>query len=75
VDPNCTCYCCRNFSRAYLRHLYKSEEILGSVLGTLHNIHFMLTLMRNIRASLANGTFFDLKAKWLDRKGEAQEEK
>ncbi len=75
VDPNCTCYCCRNFSRAYLRHLYKSEEILGSVLGTLHNIHFMLTLMRDIRASLADGTFFDLKAKWLDRKDEAQEEK
>lgn len=65
VDPNCTCYCCRNYSRAYLRHLYKSEEILGSVLGTLHNIHFMLTLMRDIRKSLREGTFFDLKEHWL----------
>ncbi|MBQ7529320.1 tRNA guanosine(34) transglycosylase Tgt [bacterium] len=70
VDPNCDCYCCRNFSRAYLRHLYKSEEILGSVLGTLHNIHFMLKLMRDIRASLANGTFFELKRHWLEMKEE-----
>ena len=68
VDPNCQCYCCRNFSRAYLRHLYKSEEILGSVLGTLHNIHFMLTLMRQIRASLEDGTFFELKREWLEKK-------
>lgn len=65
VDPNCSCYCCRNYSRAYLRHLYKSEEILGSVLGTLHNIHFMLKLMRDIRASLADGSFFELKEHWL----------
>ena len=72
VDPNCSCYCCQNFSRAYLRHLYKSEEILGSVLGTLHNIHFMLKLMRDIRASLADGTFFELKAKWLGDKEKAR---
>lgn len=68
VDPTCDCYCCQNFSRAYLRHLYKSEEILGAVLGTLHNIHFMLKLMRDIRASLADGTFFELKQHWLSRK-------
>lgn len=68
VDPNCDCYTCRNFSRAYLRHLYKSEEILGSVLGTLHNIHFMLKLMRDIRSSLADGTFFQLKQQWLSQK-------
>ena len=56
-----------------LRHLYKSEEILGSVLGTLHNIHFMLKLMRDIRASLADGTFFELKAKWLGDKEKARQ--
>lgn len=66
VDPDCPCYCCRNFSRAYLRHLFKADEILAYVLGTIHNLHFMLELMRQIRASLDDGTFPALKARWLD---------
>ncbi|MCR5660671.1 MAG: tRNA guanosine(34) transglycosylase Tgt [bacterium] len=68
VDPNCTCYCCENFSRAYLHHLYKSEEILGAVLGTLHNLHFMLKLMRDMRKAMEEGTFFEMKAAWLAQK-------
>lgn len=68
VDPNCTCYCCENFSRAYLHHLYKSEEILGAVLGTLHNLHFMLKLMRDMRKAMEEGTFFEMKAAWLAKK-------
>ena len=68
VDPECECYCCRNFSRAYLRHLFKADEILAYVLGTLHNLHFMLKLMRTIRASLDDGTFPELKARWLSRR-------
>jgi queuine tRNA-ribosyltransferase len=57
IDPGCACYTCRNYSRAYLKHLDRCNEILGSRLGTIHNLHFYLELMRAIRASLAAGTF------------------
>jgi queuine tRNA-ribosyltransferase/7-cyano-7-deazaguanine tRNA-ribosyltransferase len=66
VDPDCTCYTCRHFSRSYLRHLYKSDEILAYILGTIHNLHFMMELMRRIRASLEDGSFPRLKAAWLE---------
>ena len=56
VDPDCGCYVCRNFSRAYLRHLYQSGEILASVLNTHHNIHYYLDLMASARCAIeANG--------------------
>lgn len=57
LDPSCACYTCRNFSRAYLRHLDRCNEILGCRLNTLHNLHFYLELMRTIRATIADGTF------------------
>lgn len=49
LDPACACYTCRNYSRAYLRHLDRCNEILGSRLNTLHNLHFYLDLMRSLR--------------------------
>jgi hypothetical protein len=52
VEEECTCYTCRTFSRAYLRHLYKAGEISALRLGTIHNVHFMLELMRRIREAL-----------------------
>lgn len=57
VEEGCSCYCCRNFSRAYVRHLLNVGEILGVRLLTLHNIHFFMTFMRELRQSLADGTF------------------
>ena len=57
LDPSCTCYTCRNFSRAYLHHLHKVGEILGARLNTIHNLHYYLTLMGEIRAAIENGTF------------------
>ena len=57
VDPGCACYTCRNYSRAYLRHLDRCNEILGCRLNTIHNLHFYLELMRAIRASIAAGSF------------------
>ena len=57
VEEGCTCYCCENFSRAYVRHLVVSEEILAAVLLTLHNVHLVLTLMREMRAAILAGTF------------------
>ncbi|HEY6008779.1 MAG TPA: tRNA guanosine(34) transglycosylase Tgt, partial [Geobacteraceae bacterium] len=56
-DETCPCYTCRNYSRAYIRHLYKAGEILASRLITLHNLHHYLSLMRNIRAAVEEGRF------------------
>jgi len=55
IDPTCECYTCRNYSRAYLRHLDRCNEILGSRLNTIHNLHFYLSLMRALRAAIAAG--------------------
>jgi len=57
LDPACECYACRTFSRAYLRHLFNSDEILGLRLTTIHNLHFLLKLMKEIRESIAAGDF------------------
>ena len=57
LDPQCRCYTCRSFSRAYLRHLFQAGEILFSTLATLHNIHFYLEIMRGIRAAILAGCF------------------
>jgi queuine tRNA-ribosyltransferase len=65
VMEECACYCCRNFSRAYLRHLVISKEILGLHLATLHNLHFMLALMGEIREAVKEGRFAELKAEFL----------
>jgi len=65
VMEECSCYCCRNFSRAYLRHLVIGKEILGLHLATLHNLHFMLSLMSEIRDAVKEGRFPDLKAEFL----------
>ena len=56
LDPACDCYTCRNFSRAYLRHLDRCNEILGSRLNTIHNLHFYIGLMRSLRAAIRAGT-------------------
>ena len=52
LDPNCDCYTCRNYSKAYLRHLFKADEILSSMLMTNHNLHFLIDTMRHIRKSI-----------------------
>ncbi len=65
VMEECACYCCRNFSRAYLRHLVIAKEILGLHLATLHNLHFMLTLMAEVREAVREGRFPELRAEFL----------
>ncbi len=57
VEAGCECYCCRHFTRAYVRHLVAAKEILGATLLTLHNVHRLLTLMREMRAAILAGTF------------------
>jgi queuine tRNA-ribosyltransferase len=65
LDPACTCYTCRNYSRAYLRHLDKCNEILGARLNTIHNLHYYLGLMARIRAALEAGTYHQFAADFL----------
>src|SRR5437773_3343924 len=57
IEENCTCQACREFSRGYIRHLIKAEEILGLRLITLHNLHFYLDLMRQVRTEIQTGSF------------------
>ncbi|MDY0073984.1 MAG: tRNA guanosine(34) transglycosylase Tgt [Thauera sp.] len=57
LDPSCSCYTCRNFSRAYLHHLHRSDEILGSMLNTVHNLHYYQTFTGELREAIAEGTF------------------
>jgi len=67
IDEECDCYTCRNFSRAYLRHLHRSGEILGLRLASLHNIHFLLSLTRKAREAILEGRFEDFAFRFLSR--------
>ena len=61
IDEKCDCYCCRNFSKAYIRHLLNVGEILGMRLLTMHNLYYFINLMRKIRESLENDTFAEFR--------------
>ena len=65
VDPHCSCFTCQNHSRAYLCHLYHANELSYYRLATIHNLHFMLDLMGQVRTSIKKDTFLALKKKWL----------
>ena len=65
IEPGCTCPACRNYSRAYIRHLFKAKEMLAMRLCVLHNLNFYNRLMQNIRDSLDNGTFKEFKEEKL----------
>lgn len=61
LDESCTCYCCKNFSRAYLHHLHRSKEILGARLNTIHNLHYYLNLMQEIRDAIDADRFHEFR--------------
>jgi len=65
LDKDCNCHTCSNFTRAYLHHLFRAQEILGLMLLSLHNIHFYLNLMKNIRLSIKNKKFDDFESSFL----------
>jgi len=67
VDETCDCSTCLRFSRAYLRHLFAADEVLGLRLLSLHNVHFLGALMRQTRAAIAGGTFDAWSRDWLAR--------
>ncbi len=67
LDPNCGCYTCKHFSRAYLRHLYIAREINSSILNSIHNIHFYLDFMSKIRYAIKLNGFSEFKTKFLSQ--------
>ncbi len=64
-DEDCECYTCKNYSRAYLHHLFRTGELLSNTLATIHNEQFIVTLVDNIRSSIMNGSFLEFKAQFL----------
>jgi queuine tRNA-ribosyltransferase len=65
LDPNCDCKVCKNYSRSYLRHLFKAKEILGLRLVSYHNLYYLKTLMKDIREAIKNDRFAEFKEKLL----------
>jgi queuine tRNA-ribosyltransferase len=71
LDPECGCYTCRNYSRAYLRHLDRTSEILGARLNTIHNLYYYQELMQGLRSAIANGALESFVAEFYARRGQA----
>lgn len=69
LDPECDCYACKNFSRAYIRHLLKAEEIMGVRLTTIHNLRFLINLMEKIRQAIMNDSLLDFRNEFFKKYG------
>ncbi|MBM7582306.1 queuine tRNA-ribosyltransferase [Caldicoprobacter guelmensis] len=74
LDPECDCYTCQNFSRAYLRHLVKAREILAAILISLHNVRFLIRLMEEIREAIKNDCLLEYRRSFFERYGYSNEE-
>lgn len=69
VDTSCDCYCCRNFTRAYLHHLFNANEVLSATLSAIHNVHFYLTMVAEARNAIEKNCFVDFKKAFLEEYG------
>ena len=69
LDKDCDCYTCKNYTKAYLRHLHKSEELFGKNLLSIHNVRFLLKLSEDIREAIKNDRLADFKEEFLERYG------
>ena len=67
IEDDCTCYTCRNFTRAYLCHLFRSKEMVASTLATIHNQHFIVGLVDKMRQTIISGDFFKFKKEFMGR--------
>ena len=67
VSADCSCYTCQNYTKAYLHHLFKTNELLAYTLATIHNEQFIVELVDDIRESIENDTFFAFKKAWLSQ--------
>jgi queuine tRNA-ribosyltransferase len=68
LDPDCGCYACRHFSRAYLHHLHRANEILGARLNTIHNLHYYLELMGLLRGAIEQGELGAFRGKFASQR-------
>jgi queuine tRNA-ribosyltransferase len=66
LDHSCSCYTCTNFTRAYLRHLVKQDEMLGGILLSIHNLHYLLDLMRQAREAVLAGEYDGFLQAWME---------
>lgn len=71
IDKNCSCYTCQNFSRAYLRHLIVSKEILSSILNSIHNLHYFINLLSDVRQSIKEDRFLSFKKEFYQRRNQS----
>lgn len=69
LDPECDCYTCKNYSKAYIRHLFKCDEILGARLATIHNLYFLIKLMENIRKAIREDRLLEYKKEFYEKYG------
>ena len=69
LDAECDCYTCKNYSKAYLRHLFKADEMLSAMLLSNHNLHFLLKMMENIRTAIEEDRFLEFKKEFYDKYG------
>lgn len=69
IDDECSCYTCKNYTRAYIRHLIHCDEVLGLKLVSLHNVHFLVHLMENVRTAIEHNRFGDFKAEFFEKYG------
>ena len=69
LDKECDCYTCRNYSKAYLRHLYKADEMLSAMLLSNHNLYFLISMMKNIREAIEEDRFLEYKKEFYDKYG------
>lgn len=67
IEKGCECYTCKNYSRAYLAHLFRSEELLSNTLASIHNVYFIVNLVKKIRSSILDGSFEDFKTDFLKK--------
>lgn len=66
IEPNCGCYACRNFSRAYIHHLFNANEVLSAILASIHNVQFYLDMMAEVRSAIEEGRFVAYKRRFLE---------
>lgn len=69
IDEHCNCYTCRNYTRAYVRHLIKTDEIFGMRLASIHNVHFLLQLMKDVRENVKNDSLLEFRQDFFERYG------
>ncbi len=75
IDADCQCYTCKNYTRAYLAHLFRAKEMLAGTLSTIHNLHFIVTLVSDMRKAILEERFFEFKSEFLARYNTVKNEK